>query len=401
MELTLFIIVGAIAVAAAAMMLISENAVHSALFLILNFACIAFFFLMLNAPFLAMVQIVVYAGAIMVLFLFVIMLLGAELLGVEKNPRFPWLTPVAVVLALVFLITTGLAIIQGDVNLEARQTEAPVARVVHAIDSVEAIDVYLDGDRIASDLGYGEHTDFATYDAGRYELAIYGAGEDVEQTEPLISRPVDLTLGQAITLAAIGTPDAPLVTVAAEDVEGVERGDDLRLMVVNAFPEAAQIDVVNGANDEEGDLLIGDVAYGEASESVEVSEGTYTVSVYADGEMRTRLLLLRDQTLESQTATLWLFTMKHQPDNSWDEVVIDLESKTRASFGSPAFVGQQLFRKYVLPLEVVALVLLVAMIGAIVLTKESLGPRSRPVRRLANPPAGLEQPIIGDPDKSR
>ncbi len=76
MELTLFVIVGAVAVVSAAMMLISENAVHSALFLILNFACIAFFFLMLNAPFLAMVQITVYAGAIMVLFLFVIMLSG-------------------------------------------------------------------------------------------------------------------------------------------------------------------------------------------------------------------------------------------------------------------------------------------------------------------------------------
>ena len=77
-EVSLFILVGAIAVVAAVMMLLSENAVHSALFLILNMGCIAFFFLMLNAPFLAMVQITVYAGAIMVLFLFVIMLLGAE-----------------------------------------------------------------------------------------------------------------------------------------------------------------------------------------------------------------------------------------------------------------------------------------------------------------------------------
>ncbi len=68
------------------MMLISENAIHSALFLILNFACIAFFFLMLNAPFLAMVQITVYAGAIMVLFLFVIMLLGAERVLPEDPP---------------------------------------------------------------------------------------------------------------------------------------------------------------------------------------------------------------------------------------------------------------------------------------------------------------------------
>ena len=109
-EVSLFILVGAIAVVAAMMMLWSENAVHSALFLILNMGCIAFFFLMLNAPFLAMVQITVYAGAIMVLFLFVIMLLGAEKLG--GSTPFRWLTPVAMVLAIVFLSVAGLSLAQ-------------------------------------------------------------------------------------------------------------------------------------------------------------------------------------------------------------------------------------------------------------------------------------------------
>ena len=74
----LFFILATIAVFSAISMLTSKNAVHSALFLILNFAVIAVFYLILNAPFLAVVQITVYAGAIMVLFLFVIMLLGAE-----------------------------------------------------------------------------------------------------------------------------------------------------------------------------------------------------------------------------------------------------------------------------------------------------------------------------------
>ena len=56
-EVYLFIIVGAVAIIAAAMMLLSENAVHSAMFLILNFACVAFMYLMLDAPFLAIVHI--------------------------------------------------------------------------------------------------------------------------------------------------------------------------------------------------------------------------------------------------------------------------------------------------------------------------------------------------------
>ena len=49
-----------------------------ALFLVVNFFCIAVFYLLLDAPFLFAVQIIVYAGAIMVLFLFVIMLLGVD-----------------------------------------------------------------------------------------------------------------------------------------------------------------------------------------------------------------------------------------------------------------------------------------------------------------------------------
>ena len=77
-SMILFVILAVIAIGAAVGMLLSRSAVHSALFLVLNFITIAVFYLVLNAPFIAMVQIIVYAGAIIVLFLFVIMLLGAE-----------------------------------------------------------------------------------------------------------------------------------------------------------------------------------------------------------------------------------------------------------------------------------------------------------------------------------
>jgi NADH-quinone oxidoreductase subunit J len=67
-----------VAVASAIGMLLQRNAVHAALLLIVNFFCIAVFYLLLDAPFLFAVQVIVYAGAIMVLFLFVIMLLGVD-----------------------------------------------------------------------------------------------------------------------------------------------------------------------------------------------------------------------------------------------------------------------------------------------------------------------------------
>jgi NADH-quinone oxidoreductase subunit J len=58
--------------------LISPNAVHAALALVINFFTLAVFYVLLEAHFLAAVQVIVYAGAIMVLFLFVIMLLGVD-----------------------------------------------------------------------------------------------------------------------------------------------------------------------------------------------------------------------------------------------------------------------------------------------------------------------------------
>lgn len=67
-----------ISVGSAVAVLFQRNAVHSALFLIVNFFTLAVFYLVLGAPFLFAVQIIVYAGAIMVLFLFVIMLLGVD-----------------------------------------------------------------------------------------------------------------------------------------------------------------------------------------------------------------------------------------------------------------------------------------------------------------------------------
>ena len=77
-DLIVFWVFAPIAVAAGIGMVVSRNAVHSALFLIVNFFCLAVFFLVLGSPFLFAVQIIVYAGAIMVLFLFVIMLLGID-----------------------------------------------------------------------------------------------------------------------------------------------------------------------------------------------------------------------------------------------------------------------------------------------------------------------------------
>lgn len=73
-----FIFLALLAVGAALGMVTSRNTVNSALFLVLNMVSLAGLFLLLEAQFLAVIQVLVYAGAIMVLFLFVIMLLNLD-----------------------------------------------------------------------------------------------------------------------------------------------------------------------------------------------------------------------------------------------------------------------------------------------------------------------------------
>jgi NADH-quinone oxidoreductase subunit J len=108
-DIILFSGLAIIAVAAALGMLLSRSAVYSALYLVLNFGTVAVFYIILNAPFIAMSQISVYAGAIMVLFLFVIMLLGTESLPPSK--ALPWQRPLAILLALALAGEAGYLLI--------------------------------------------------------------------------------------------------------------------------------------------------------------------------------------------------------------------------------------------------------------------------------------------------
>lgn len=101
-DLLLFLTLALVAIATALGMLLSRSAVYAALFLVLNFATVAVFYILLNAPFIAMAQVSVYAGAIMVLFLFVIMLLGTEVL--PPSGALPWQRPLASVLAAILIV---------------------------------------------------------------------------------------------------------------------------------------------------------------------------------------------------------------------------------------------------------------------------------------------------------
>jgi len=101
-----------ISIGSAIAMLFQRNAVHAALFLVVNFFTIAVFYLVLDAPFLFAVQIIVYAGAIMVLFLFVIMLLGVDR-EESLRERLKWQRPAAIGVGIAVFIELLVAIRAG------------------------------------------------------------------------------------------------------------------------------------------------------------------------------------------------------------------------------------------------------------------------------------------------
>jgi NADH-quinone oxidoreductase subunit J len=111
-----FWILGSIAVIGALGMVLARNAVHSALWLVLTMLCLGFLYVVNSAPFLGMVQIIVYTGAIMMLFLFVLMLAGRDasdsLIETLRGQR---LAAILLGVGFAVLVGTGLARALGDV----------------------------------------------------------------------------------------------------------------------------------------------------------------------------------------------------------------------------------------------------------------------------------------------
>jgi len=117
-EITLFYLFGAIAIVASLLVIAQNNPIYSVLLLIGSFGALSGLYVLLDAPFVAVIQIIVYAGAIMVLFLFVVMLLNAPHEQTEHDLRVhPLLRggPLrfGAVLAIALIVELGWALTKG------------------------------------------------------------------------------------------------------------------------------------------------------------------------------------------------------------------------------------------------------------------------------------------------
>ena len=132
-----FYIFATITVASAVMVIASRNPVQSVLFLILAFVNAAGLFILLHAEFLAMILVVVYVGAVAVLFLFVVMMLDVDF--AELRQGFQQYLPVGGLIGLIFLVEILLVVSTWSVSPEALRVPIAANPPAEAITNTEAI----------------------------------------------------------------------------------------------------------------------------------------------------------------------------------------------------------------------------------------------------------------------
>ncbi|HMO29289.1 NADH-quinone oxidoreductase subunit J [Enterovirga sp.] len=132
-----FYLFSSVAVASAFMVIASRNPVHSVLYLILAFVNAAGLFLLLGAEFLAMILVVVYVGAVAVLFLFVVMMLDVDF--AELRQGFLQYLPIGGLVALIFLVELVLVVSTWAISPEALQVSIVANPPAEALTNTEAI----------------------------------------------------------------------------------------------------------------------------------------------------------------------------------------------------------------------------------------------------------------------
>lgn len=130
-----FYLFAAVAVASAVMVITARNPVHSVLFLILTFFNAAGIFILLGAEFLAMILVVVYVGAVAVLFLFVVMMLDVDFVELRQG----MLNYLPVGATVGFIVLFELVLVIGTWTLAPENLQAAAAPIASGLTNTEAL----------------------------------------------------------------------------------------------------------------------------------------------------------------------------------------------------------------------------------------------------------------------
>jgi hypothetical protein len=155
------------------------------------------------------------------------------------------------------------------------ETDACV-NVVHASPDAPAVDVWVNGEVALSNLAFGEFSGWVALPAGDYQIQVTPTGQGPESV--VIDATVSVEAGSAYHIAATGTVAEIAPQIYPVDLAQMADGN-ARVRVIHASPDAPAVDIaVTG-----GDVLIPNLAFPNASDSLEVPAGTYDLEVRAAG----------------------------------------------------------------------------------------------------------------------
>ena len=429
----LFLVVSFVAVLAAGMMLTRQNAVHSALFLIVNFGCVAFLYLMLDAPFLAMVQVTVYTGAIMVLFLFVIMLLGAET-TTDTSGQMRWLglagSLVAIVVLLIFAFPIASDMLSSE-PVEPLEAKGRL-RLINAVPGGDAQEFTvremgfdmplighvsaslalspLDGPATAASIdallyndprdGSGDYLDLPAGDytlSGTISDGVYESGE-------VYSESLRLDADAALSILLYENSEGVLDFALLDDDLSAPAVGKMRLSLINALAgkQVSLVDVgqyttirtlcENAACSSilPHRVLIERLPLSE-SVSLQLDEGDYNLA-FVDSDFTVLRTLSGYEAERGRIETRVLVREPGGPGSQPSYRAAVFHASAVPAFGSPEAVGQVLFIEYVLPVMLVGVLLLVALIGVIVLARPDALAQAE--RRRINRRRRVNRPLV-------
>jgi NADH:ubiquinone oxidoreductase subunit 6 (subunit J) len=319
------------------------------------------------------------------------MLLGAEKL-MQPETKFRWLTPVAVVLSVAFLLVTGLALVSGQINLNVPPGGQPTLRVVHVATDTGPVDVYANGELLIPNVSFRDETEFIPLPPGDYiiSLRLVGLASDlVTGNVTLSNAPGQQT--SPYTIVAYGEGPQPVLGVVNDNLSSVE-DDASRVTVFNAYSSPVNLVDFNSEFDQNDDVVIvSELSPGSVAQPLEFAAEKEPGWAFVDPTNNTVLYRLNNPdifTVQGGTAQLVILTAERLFDGSARAVAHSVSNEADASFGGPEFIGELLFTRYLLPFEMVSVLLLVAIIGAIVLTQREHVPaiRKRDIRRKVSRP---------------
>ncbi len=138
-----FIVLAVATIASSIGVIAFKNAVHSALSLILTLLFLAMFYLQLGAMFIAVVQILIYAGAIMVLFLFVVTMLAPDQSDTAQSERMPWQRITGIILGVVLVGALSYLIFQPKNSVILNTQSGGLAHEVATQGNIQAFGLAL------------------------------------------------------------------------------------------------------------------------------------------------------------------------------------------------------------------------------------------------------------------